>query len=62
MDVSQSAVWSALVTHKQEIEKLHIRELFQQDGERFKRFSIQWGELLLDYSKNRITPRTMELL
>ena len=62
MDLSQSSAWSALATHKQEIEKLHIRELFQQDGERFKRFSIQWGELLLDYSKNRITPRTMELL
>ncbi len=62
MDVSQRAVWSVLATHKQEIEKLHIRELFQQDDDRFKRFSIQWGELLLDYSKNRITPRTMELL
>jgi len=62
MDLSQSAVWSALATHKQEIEHLHIRELFQQEGDRFERFSIQWGELLLDYSKNRITPRTMELL
>ncbi len=62
MDLSQSAVWSALAAHKQEIEHLHIRELFQQEGDRFDRFSIQWGELLLDYSKNRITPRTMELL
>ena len=39
-----------------------MRELFQEDGDRFERFSIQWGELMLDYSKNRITPRTMELL
>ncbi len=36
--------------------------MFQQEDDRFERFSIQWGELLLDYSKNRITPRTMELL
>jgi glucose-6-phosphate isomerase len=62
MDLSRSAVWSALVSHRQEIEKLHMRTLFQEDGGRFERFSIHWGELMLDYSKNRITPRTMELL
>jgi glucose-6-phosphate isomerase len=62
MKLSQSAVWSALVSHKQEIEKLHMRELFQEEDDRFERFSIQWGELMLDYSKNRITPHTMELL
>jgi glucose-6-phosphate isomerase len=62
MDLSRSPVWSALVSHKQEIEKLHMRELFREDGDRFERFSIQWGELMLDYSKNRITSRTMELL
>jgi glucose-6-phosphate isomerase len=62
MALSRSAVWNALAAHKQEIEQLHIREMFQQEDDRFERFSIQWGELLLDYSKNRITPRTMELL
>jgi glucose-6-phosphate isomerase len=62
MDLSQSSVWSALVSHKLEIEKLHMRELFLKENDRFERFSVQWGELMLDYSKNRITPRTMELL
>ncbi len=62
MDLSRSAVWNALVSHRQEIEKLHLRELFREDGDRFERFSVQWGELMLDYSKNRITTRTLELL
>jgi len=62
MDLSRSAAWSALVSHKQEIDNLHMRELFLEDETRFKRFSISWGELLLDYSKNRITAHTLELL
>ena len=57
-----SAVWSALVAHKQAMENLHMRDLFQQDADRFEQFSVQWGSLKLDYSKNRITSRSMELL
>jgi len=62
MDLSRSAAWSALVSHKHEIDNMHMRALFQGDGDRFERFSIVWGELLLDYSKNRITSHTLELL
>ncbi len=62
MDLSRSAAWSALVSHKQEIDALHIRELFIEDDTRFKRFSVSCGDLLLDYSKNRITSQTIELL
>ena len=36
--------------------------MFAQDPERFSRFSFQLGDLLLDYSKHRITADTMELL
>ena len=62
MDLSRSAAWSALVSHRQEVDRLHMREMFDEDDERFVRFSIRSGGLLLDYSKNRITPKTMELL
>ena len=62
MALLQSAVWSALVSHRQEIEKLHMRQLFQDDAHRFERLSVRWGGLMLDYSKNRITSRSMELL
>lgn len=54
--------WNALVRHQQEIADLHMRDLFAQDPDRFERFSIHFGEILLDYSKNRITEATMALL
>ena len=39
-----------------------MHELFDADPERFTRFSVSLKGMLLDYSKNRITPKTMELL
>ncbi len=62
MDLSQSAEWSALVAHHHDISKVTMNELFERDPERFDRFSVSLDGLLLDYSKNRITQRTMELL
>ncbi len=39
-----------------------MRDLFAQDPQRFERFSLRLGDILLDYSKNRITEKTMALL
>jgi glucose-6-phosphate isomerase len=55
-------VWRSLEDHAREIRELHMRDLFAEDSRRFERFSLIQGEMLLDYSKNHITPRTMELL
>ncbi len=41
---------------------VEMRDLFQQDGQRFDKFSLQFENLLLDYSKNRVTDKTMSLL
>ena len=54
--------WRALETHFLEVEPLAMRELFAADPDRFTRFSRQFAGLLLDFSKNRLTPRTFELL
>ena len=54
--------WAALARHKQGIEGVHLRTLFDRDPDRFRRFSLSLGELLFDYSKNRITAETMPLL
>jgi glucose-6-phosphate isomerase len=62
MDLSRSAEWSALVSHFQDLRKIRVSELFEGDPERFSRFSLSLNGMLLDYSKNCITPRTMELL
>ena len=59
---TQSQSWQALVEHQREVAPLHMRDLFAQDPNRFATFSLQVGEILFDYSKNRITPRTLELL
>ncbi|MFH1495724.1 MAG: glucose-6-phosphate isomerase [Pseudomonadota bacterium] len=54
--------WQALKLHLKEIAPLHMRDLFQQDPQRFARFSLDQGDFLLDYSKNRITEKTFALL
>jgi len=54
--------WNELREHQQQIEKLHLRELFAEDPHRFERFSVQFEDLLFDYSKHRITTTTRRLL
>ncbi len=48
--------------HFEKIKNLHMRRLFSVDSQRFDKFSLQQGDLLLDYSKNRITEETIPLL
>ena len=54
--------WQDLQEHATEIENLHLRQLFSDDPERFGQFSLEALELLLDYSRQRITQRTRDLL
>lgn len=54
--------WSALQAHFNEISNLHLRDLFNQESDRFDRYSLQFNDLLLDYSKNRITDETLGFL
>jgi len=56
------AAWQALRSHRKEWKRLHLRDLFRQDKRRFERFSLRLDDLLLDYSKNLITAKTMKLL
>jgi glucose-6-phosphate isomerase len=51
-----------LKEHYRKVAKLHLRELFAKDPQRFENFSLKAAGLLLDYSKNRITPHTIDLL
>ena len=57
-----SSTKRALEAHRDEIAGLHLRDLFARDPKRFAKMSLQVGELLLDYSKNRVTPETLALL
>ena len=57
-----SPAWKQLSSHKKTIEKLHMRDLFANNPNRFDDFSLQAGTIFLDYSKNLITDDTMSLL
>lgn len=61
-ELTRSPAWQALVGHQQEMADIHLRDLFARDSERFEKFSLQFEDVLFDYSKNRITERTMSLL
>ena len=54
--------WQALASHYKEVSKLHLRELFKEDPERGERMAVEAVGLYFDYSKNRITDETLELL
>lgn len=60
--LTRSNAWKALERHQKEIAGHHMRDLFAADPDRFRRFSIRWNDILLDYSKNRITEQTILLL
>ncbi len=60
--LTQSPAWLSLMRHQRTLGTQHLRELFANDPDRFSRFSLHAGPLLLDYSKNRITEETLTLL
>ncbi len=54
--------WKQLQTHFAEIAPVHMRDLFREDPARFTKFSRSFQDILLDFSKNRITEKTFGLL
>jgi glucose-6-phosphate isomerase len=67
--------WQALQKHQREMAEVHMRDLFARDPQRFDKFSLRLpggtsgepdyrsgGDILFDYSKNRVTQETMRLL
>ena len=60
--LTSSPVWKELQAHHGEVAGLHLRELFAADPKRGERLTVEACGLYLDYSKNRVTDRTLELL
>ena len=60
--VTRTASWKALQAHHGEIAGQAMRDLFAADPERFAKFSLRFEDILVDYSKNRVTDETMRLL
>jgi glucose-6-phosphate isomerase len=60
--LGELAPWKALEQHYSEIQNVHLRELFADDAQRGERFALRALGLYFDYSKNRITDKTLRLL
>ncbi len=60
--LTRSPSWIALHEHHSAIANIYMRDMFAQDLRRFERFSLRFNDILVDYSKNRITEETMSLL
>ncbi len=60
---TSTQAWLLLKKHqKEEMQRVHMKTLFENDPERFKKFSLCFSDILFDYSKNIIIPKTMQLL
>ncbi|MFI8179873.1 glucose-6-phosphate isomerase [Actinacidiphila glaucinigra] len=60
--LDQRPEWHALAEHREELGATHLRELFDTDPDRARRYTVQVGDLHLDYSKHLVTDETLRLL
>jgi glucose-6-phosphate isomerase len=61
-DVTTTEAWRALETHRDEIAAVSLRELFAIEPQRAQALTAHAGDLVVDFSKQRLTGRTLELL
>lgn len=59
---SGTFAWKKLRAHFAQMEFVQMQDLFAKDKDRANKMNIQWNDFLLDYSKNKVTEETMELL
>ncbi|MEV6840924.1 glucose-6-phosphate isomerase [Streptomyces sp. NPDC051133] len=60
--LNQRPEWTALAKHREELADTHLRELFAADPERAAGYTLQVGDLHIDYSKHLVTEETLRLL
>jgi glucose-6-phosphate isomerase len=54
--------WQNLSRHYEKTKHVHMKTLFAEDPQRFAKFSIRFNDIIVDFSKNRITAETIKLL
>ena len=59
---TKTAAWKALESYYAEFKDTEMKDLFAQDATRFDKYSLNFEDILLDYSKNRIDDKVMSLL
>ncbi len=58
----QTSAWKKLERHFSEVKELHLRDMFAKSADRGTVMSMEACGIFLDYSKNRVTPQTLDLL
>jgi len=61
-ELSNSPAWKALEAHYASIKDVQMKDMFALDSERFSKFSLEFEDILFDYSKNRVSDDTMAKL
>ena len=59
---TQTKAWKKLESHFAEMQNVHMKDLFAKDSKRFEKFSLEFDDILVDFSKNIITEKTLKLL
>lgn len=59
---AKTEAWKKLEAHFEEVKNKEMKDLFKEDQSRANEFTIQWNDFYVDFSKNRITGETTELL
>ena len=62
MELPTKAIWKKLSLHHNSIKSLNIKDQFVSDPQRASKFTLEAASLLLDYSKNKISEETIDLL
>ncbi len=60
--LTERAAWQALDIHYRSLQQVHLRQLFADDPNRASHMTVEAADLRLDYSKNRVTGETLDLL
>ena len=59
---TSTSAWRKLIKHKKAIQATQMKTLFAENPKRFEELSLQFEDILVDYSKNIITDETLKLL
>jgi glucose-6-phosphate isomerase len=54
--------WKKLQSHFEDIKSKQLKDLFSSDADRAKDLTLKWDDFYVDFSKNRITKQTLDLL
>ena len=62
INFTETQAYDYLIDHFVDITQIHLKEFFETDQDRFKKYSVLFNDIFLDYSKNRVNDKTMALL